>query len=85
MGSAATYLTAQRCANGAVHAQRCFYYTGRSGGFYDRGGGAGLRFDLLNQTLPADRLNLSAKEKKQIIAFLQALSDTAIHQQKKFW
>jgi len=44
--------------------------------FYDRGGGAGLRFNLPNQTLPPDKLNLSQNEKKQLIAFLQALTDT---------
>lgn len=41
--------------------------------FYDRGGGAGLGFDLLNQTLPGDKLNLAASEKKALVAFLKAL------------
>ncbi|HEX8316294.1 MAG TPA: cytochrome c peroxidase, partial [Flavisolibacter sp.] len=44
--------------------------------FYDRGGGAGLGIELPNQTLPGDRLDLTAVEKKQIIAFLHALKDT---------
>ncbi|HZH66912.1 MAG TPA: cytochrome c peroxidase [Flavisolibacter sp.] len=44
-------------------------------GFYDRGGGAGLGFELPNQTLPADKLNLTVNEKKQVIAFLYALND----------
>ncbi len=43
--------------------------------FYNRGGGRGLGFDLLNQTLPEDRLNLSENEKKALVAFLNALTD----------
>lgn len=46
--------------------------------FYNKGGGAGLGFDLPNQTLPPDRLELTAQEKKAIIAFLHALTDTAL-------
>ncbi len=42
--------------------------------FYDKGGGAGLGFDLPNQTLPADKLNLTASEKKSLVAFLRALN-----------
>lgn len=49
--------------------------------FYDRGGGAGLGFELDNQTLPTDRLQLTASEKKDLIAFLQALTDTSVVQQ----
>jgi cytochrome c peroxidase len=45
--------------------------------FYNRAGGTGLGFDLPNQTLPEDRLNLSVEEKKALIAFLHALTDTA--------
>lgn len=45
--------------------------------FYNRGGGAGLGFDLPNQTLSPDRLDLSEQEKKDLIAFLHALTDTA--------
>ncbi|WP_343695214.1 cytochrome c peroxidase [Flavobacterium sp.] len=43
--------------------------------FYDQGGGLGLGFDLQNQTLPEDKLNLSDKEKKQLIAFMKTLTD----------
>jgi len=43
--------------------------------FYDQGGGLGLGFDLPNQTLPEDKLNLSDKEKKQLIAFMKTLTD----------
>lgn len=46
--------------------------------FYDRGGGVGLGFDLPNQTLPADTLNLSKGEKKALIAFLNALTDRSV-------
>jgi cytochrome c peroxidase len=43
--------------------------------FYNHGGGAGLGFDLPNQTLPPDKLHLDMKEQNQIIAFIGALSD----------
>ncbi|MDR6760525.1 cytochrome c peroxidase [Flavobacterium sp. 2755] len=43
--------------------------------FYDLGGGLGLGFDVPNQTLPEDKLNLSDKEKKQLIAFMKTLTD----------
>ncbi|TDH21656.1 cytochrome-c peroxidase [Segetibacter sp. 3557_3] len=43
--------------------------------FYDKGGGAGLGFELPNQTLPTTRLNLSATEKRQVIAFIKSLSN----------
>ncbi|HWV30070.1 MAG TPA: cytochrome c peroxidase [Dyadobacter sp.] len=43
--------------------------------FYDKGGGAGLGLDIPNQTLPAIPLNLSDKEKFDIIAFLHSLTD----------
>jgi len=46
--------------------------------FYNKGGGAGLGIAPYNQTLPARRLQLSATEKKQIIAFLHALTDTSL-------
>jgi len=45
--------------------------------FYNRGGGAGIGIELFNQTLPPDPLNLTAKEKKQLIKFMNALTDTA--------
>ncbi|ARS38370.1 hypothetical protein CA265_01155 [Sphingobacteriaceae bacterium GW460-11-11-14-LB5] len=43
--------------------------------FYNRGGGAGMGIDVQNQTLSADKLNLSKLEIKQIIAFLGTLED----------
>ena len=45
--------------------------------FYDKGGGKGLHIAPANQTLPFDKLNLSVKEKKDIILFLKTLTDTA--------
>jgi cytochrome c peroxidase len=45
--------------------------------FYDRGGGNGLGMKLPNQTLPADRLHLSAQEKRDLIAFLRSLTDSS--------
>lgn len=44
--------------------------------FYDRGGGAGIGITLPNQTLPTDPLQLKAEEKRALIAFIKALSDT---------
>lgn len=41
--------------------------------FYDRGGGNGLGFNLDNQTLPEDKLNLTQAEKKALAAFMKAL------------
>lgn len=43
--------------------------------FYNEGGGLGLGFDVPNQTLPEDKLNLSDTEKKQLIAFMRTLTD----------
>lgn len=43
--------------------------------FYNRGGGAGMGIEVDNQTLSADKLNLSKTEIKQIIAFLGTLED----------
>jgi cytochrome c peroxidase len=43
--------------------------------FYDQGGGSGLGFNLPNQTLPTDKLNLTPLEKKQLIAFMKTLTD----------
>jgi cytochrome c peroxidase len=43
--------------------------------FYDGGGGEGLGFNLPNQTLPTDKLNLTPSEKKQLIAFMKTLTD----------
>ncbi|MBC8044366.1 MAG: cytochrome C peroxidase [Rhizobacter sp.] len=44
--------------------------------FYNRGGGWGIGIDLPNQTLPAEKLNLSQSEIKDVIAFMHALTDT---------
>jgi len=41
--------------------------------FYDRGGGNGLGFNLENQTLPFDKLNLTASEKEALVAFMKIL------------
>jgi cytochrome c peroxidase len=43
--------------------------------FYNDGGGNGLGFNLPNQTLPEDKLNLTDLEKKQLIAFVRTLTD----------
>ncbi len=45
--------------------------------FYDHGGGAGMGLDVPNQTLPADRLNLTDAEEADIIAFLKSLTDVS--------
>ncbi|MEO5591684.1 MAG: cytochrome c peroxidase [Chitinophagaceae bacterium] len=49
--------------------------------FYDRGGGQGLGISIPNQTLPADKLLLTKKEKVQLKAFLATLTDTSGYQQ----
>jgi cytochrome c peroxidase len=46
--------------------------------FYNNGGGKGLKIDPPNQTLPFNRLNLSKKEKKDLVLFMRALTDTLI-------
>lgn len=43
--------------------------------FYDKGGGVGTGIKIDNQTLPAEPLNLSAKEKKDLIAFIKCLDN----------
>lgn len=45
--------------------------------FYNRGGGAGLGLDIPNQTLVADKLNLTKQDKKDIISFIKSLTDTS--------
>jgi len=45
--------------------------------FYDRGGGEGIGARLPNQTLSVRRLHLTANEKRELIAFLGALTDTS--------
>jgi cytochrome c peroxidase len=44
--------------------------------FYDGGGGAGRGIRITHQTLPTDSLHLTAAEKKALVAFLRALTDT---------
>ena len=43
--------------------------------FYNKGGGEGLGYVVPNQTLPFDSLKLTALEQKQIVAFMQSLTD----------
>jgi cytochrome c peroxidase len=43
--------------------------------FYNKGGGIGLGFKVENQTLPEDKLNLTPLEKKQLIDFMNTLTD----------
>jgi len=45
--------------------------------FYNHGGGKGLQIAPEYQTLPFDKLGLSKKEMKDIIAFMKALTDTS--------
>lgn len=45
--------------------------------FYDRGGGAGAGARIENQTLATDSLHLSNTERRRLVAFLGALTDTA--------
>jgi cytochrome c peroxidase len=44
--------------------------------FYNRGGGAGLGLELEYQTLPDTPLNLNDREKQDLIAFMESLTDT---------
>ncbi|MDP1801788.1 MAG: cytochrome c peroxidase [Bacteroidota bacterium] len=44
--------------------------------FYNKGGGAGLKFKVENQTLPFDSLGLTKTELKDIKSFLLTLTDT---------
>jgi cytochrome c peroxidase len=44
--------------------------------FYHKGGGAGLKLEVPNQTLPFDSLQLSPTEKTDIVLFLKTLTDT---------
>jgi cytochrome c peroxidase len=45
--------------------------------FYNDGGGAGRGIDVPTQTLPADKLGLTKKEMKDIVAFVNSLTDTS--------
>ncbi len=41
--------------------------------FYNKGGGVGMGIKINNQTLPADNLHLTQKEKKELVAFIKSL------------
>ena len=43
--------------------------------FYDTGGASGNGLTVNNQTLPADSLKLTSREKKQLIAFIHSLNE----------
>nr|WP_294938781.1 cytochrome c peroxidase [uncultured Flavobacterium sp.] len=43
--------------------------------FYNRGGGAGIGISLEHQTLPSDKLNLSEKEIRDLVAFIKTLNN----------
>lgn len=45
--------------------------------FYEHGGGAGMKLNVPNQTLPDKRLQLTTQEKKDIVSFMKALTDTS--------
>ncbi|HEX2220412.1 MAG TPA: cytochrome c peroxidase [Gemmatimonadales bacterium] len=45
--------------------------------FYDAGGGNGLGMGLPNQTLSADSLGLSPQEKRDLVSFMHALTDSS--------
>jgi len=46
--------------------------------FYNKGGGEGMGFSVYNQTLSPDPLNLTEKEKKELIAFMKSLNDLSV-------
>lgn len=43
--------------------------------FYNKGGGVGLGISVENQTLPSDKLELTPKEIKELVAFMKTLTD----------
>lgn len=43
--------------------------------FYNKGGGVGLGIPVENQTLPSDKLELTPKETKALVAFMKTLTD----------
>lgn len=43
--------------------------------FYDTGGASGNGLMVINQTVPADSLKLSSREKEQLIAFIRSLNE----------
>lgn len=48
--------------------------------FYNEGGGRKYGFELENQTLPFDQLNLTEEEKNNLVIFMKALTDTSFVQ-----
>ena len=47
--------------------------------FYRKGGGQGLGFEVPNQTLPFDSLDLNGDEVRAIVMFMNSLTDTVGH------
>lgn len=45
--------------------------------FYARGGGRGIGLSVPYQTLPFDNLNLTLRDREDLVAFMKALTDTA--------
>jgi cytochrome c peroxidase len=45
--------------------------------FYNKGGGVGHGYEVPNQTLPSEPLNLNEQEITDVIAFMKSLTDTA--------
>ena len=43
--------------------------------FYNNGGGTGFGFNIPHQTLPSDSLHLTDKEQRDLIAFMESLTD----------
>lgn len=46
--------------------------------FYNRGGGAGMGLEVPHQTLPPDELNLTPEEIKDLVAFMESLTNEQI-------
>lgn len=46
--------------------------------FYNNGGGGGVGLNVSNQTLSPDPLDLTQKEKKELIAFINSLNDVPV-------
>ncbi len=49
--------------------------------FYDAGGGIGKKMGVENQTLSGDSLKLSAQDKRDLLAFIQSLSEEIIFEE----
>ncbi|MFN8282039.1 MAG: cytochrome c peroxidase [Chitinophagales bacterium] len=45
--------------------------------FYNQGGAVGMGLDVPNQTLPETKLKLTGQDKKDLISFIKALTDTS--------